>query len=146
MWPLINYLCLFTGLLSMFLDNVTTVLLMTPIIIRICEVSELNPTPVLIIVIMSCNIAGTATPMGDPPNIMIISNEYLIEHVYTILIRNNFKTIQIISIYVGYNLFSNDCSYDSWCNLHLLRRILASSFASVSKHGCVLFERASRNS
>lgn len=65
----------------MFLDNVTTILLITPIIIRICEVADLNPTPILIIVIMSCNMAGVGTPMGDPPNIMIISNKYLLEKV-----------------------------------------------------------------
>lgn len=65
----------------MFLDNVTTILLLTPIIIRICEVADLNPPPVIIIVIMSCNIAGAGTPMGDPPNIMILSNEYLVKKV-----------------------------------------------------------------
>lgn len=65
----------------MFLDNVTVILLITPIIIRICEVADLNPIPILIIVIMSCNICGVGTPMGDPPNIMIISNAYLLEKV-----------------------------------------------------------------
>lgn len=80
-WPLIHYLCLFAGLLSMILDNVTCVLLLTPIIIRISEVIDLNPNPILIIVMMSCNIAGVGTPMGDPPNIMIISNKYLLNHV-----------------------------------------------------------------
>lgn len=83
MWPLINYLSLATSVMSMCLDNVTTILLITPVIIRICEVSHIKPQTVLLIVIMASNLAGTGSPVGDPPNIMIVSNQYLIEHVNT---------------------------------------------------------------
>lgn len=76
-WPLISYLALFTVILSMFLDNVTTILLMTPVIIRICEVVQLNPIQVLTVILIFCNIGGIATPVGDPPNLMIISNSYI---------------------------------------------------------------------
>ncbi|KAK3928138.1 P protein [Frankliniella fusca] len=70
-WPLINTLCFFTVMLSMVLDNVTTVLLMTPVSIRLCEVMELNPVPVLMSMIIYSNIGGAITPVGDPPNVIL---------------------------------------------------------------------------
>ncbi|XP_065169611.1 P protein [Atheta coriaria] len=73
-WPLINTLSFFTALLSCFLDNVTTALLMTPVTIRLCEVMKLNPVPVLINMIVYSNIGGALTPIGDPPNVIIASN------------------------------------------------------------------------
>uniref|UniRef100_A0A182MMN2 Citrate transporter-like domain-containing protein n=1 Tax=Anopheles culicifacies TaxID=139723 RepID=A0A182MMN2_9DIPT len=76
-WPLINCLCIFTAILSSFLDNVTTVLLMTPVTIRLCEVMELNPVPVLMSMVIYSNVGGTLTPVGDPPNVIIASNSYI---------------------------------------------------------------------
>ncbi|XP_055599253.1 P protein-like [Uranotaenia lowii] len=76
-WSLINCLCIFTAVLSSFLDNVTTVLLMTPVTIRLCEVMELNPVPVLMSMVIYSNIGGTLTPVGDPPNVIIASNSYI---------------------------------------------------------------------
>lgn len=61
---MINCLCLFTAIMSSFLDNVTTVLLMTPVTIRLCEVMELNPVPVLMSMVIYSNIGGTLTPVG----------------------------------------------------------------------------------
>jgi P protein len=57
-WPLIICLCLFTAVLSSFLDNVTTILLMTPVTIRLCEVMELNPVPILMFAVIYSNIGG----------------------------------------------------------------------------------------
>ncbi|EDW29020.1 GL19493 [Drosophila persimilis] len=76
-WPLINCLCLFTAVLSSFLDNVTTVLLMTPVTIRLCEVMCLNPVPILMCMVIYSNIGGALTPVGDPPNVIIASNSYI---------------------------------------------------------------------
>lgn len=76
-WPLVNCLCVFTAVLSSFLDNVTTVLLMTPVTIRLCEVMELNPVPVLMSMVIYSNVGGTLTPVGDPPNVIIASNSYI---------------------------------------------------------------------
>ncbi|XP_037957755.1 P protein isoform X2 [Teleopsis dalmanni] len=76
-WPLINCLCLFTAILSSFLDNVTTVLLMTPVTIRLCEVMSLNPVPILMCMVIYSNIGGALTPVGDPPNVIIASNNYV---------------------------------------------------------------------
>ncbi|KAJ0182980.1 hypothetical protein K1T71_000956 [Dendrolimus kikuchii] len=73
-WPLINCLCLFTAIFSTFLDNVTTVLLMTPVTIRLCEVMNLNPVPVLMSMVIFSNVGGAATPVGDPPNVIIATH------------------------------------------------------------------------
>ncbi|KAH0953383.1 hypothetical protein HN011_004922 [Eciton burchellii] len=74
LWPLIMALCLFTTFLSSLLDNVTTVLLMTPVTIRLCEVMQLNPVPILTAMVVYSNIGGAMTPIGDPPNVIIASN------------------------------------------------------------------------
>lgn len=60
-----------TALLSAFLDNVTTVLLVGPMTIAITGILGLNPVPFLLTQILASNIGGTATLIGDPPNIMI---------------------------------------------------------------------------
>jgi Na+/H+ antiporter NhaD/arsenite permease-like protein len=64
-------LCVITALASAFLDNVTTVLLLVPVTFSLCDELEINPIPFLIAEIMASNIGGTATLIGDPPNIMI---------------------------------------------------------------------------
>ncbi|XP_063632582.1 P protein-like isoform X2 [Cydia splendana] len=79
MWPLINVLCAITAVLSTFLDNVTTVLLITPVTIKLCEVMEMHPIPVLTAMVLYSNIGGTATPVGDPPNVIIASNQIVIQ-------------------------------------------------------------------
>jgi PREDICTED: similar to OCA2 len=60
--------------LSSFLDNVTTILLMTPVTIRLCEIKNIDPKHVLIAQVIFSNIGGAATPVGDPPNVIIIGN------------------------------------------------------------------------
>ena len=62
---------LFTALVSAFLDNVTTVILIMPITFAIAKQLEINPVPILIIEVISSNIGGTSTLIGDPPNIII---------------------------------------------------------------------------
>ncbi|SMO56756.1 possible tyrosine transporter P-protein [Balnearium lithotrophicum] len=62
---------LLTALFSAFLDNVTTVLFMAPVMINIAEKLKLNPIPYLIAIVLASNTGGTATLIGDPPNIII---------------------------------------------------------------------------
>ena len=70
-WPLMLLLCIITAVLSGFLDNVTTVLLIGPMTLAITNMLKTSPVPFFITQIMSSNIGGTATLIGDPPNIMI---------------------------------------------------------------------------
>ncbi|NJE11364.1 SLC13 family permease [Thermococcus sp. MAR1] len=60
-----------TALVSSVLDNVTTVLLLTPMLLYITRLMDVNPVPYLLAEIFASNIGGTATLIGDPPNIMI---------------------------------------------------------------------------
>ena len=62
-----------TAVLSALLDNVTTVLLIAPVTLLIADALQVDPVPFLIIEALSSNIGGTATLIGDPPNIMIAS-------------------------------------------------------------------------
>ena len=64
-------LAIFTAVVSAFLDNVTTVILIMPITFYIAEKLDINPIPFLIVEIFASNIGGTATLIGDPPNIII---------------------------------------------------------------------------
>ena len=70
-WKIMVAFILKTAFLSAFLDNVTTVLLVGPMTITIARMLNINPVPFLITQIFAANIGGTATLIGDPPNIMI---------------------------------------------------------------------------
>ena len=68
---IIAMLALVTGVFSAFLDNVTTVLLVAPVSLAIARELEIPPYPLLFAEIFASNIGGTATLIGDPPNILI---------------------------------------------------------------------------
>jgi len=70
-WGILVMLMFVTAILSAFLDNVTTVLLIAPVTILITDTLKINAYPFLFAEIFSANIGGTATLIGDPPNIMI---------------------------------------------------------------------------
>ena len=67
---MVLFVCL-TALLSALLDNVTTVLLIGPMTITVCRLLDIDAVPFFLAEIMASNIGGTATLIGDPPNIMI---------------------------------------------------------------------------
>ncbi|MEQ7004675.1 ArsB/NhaD family transporter [Actinopolymorpha sp. B17G11] len=70
-------LCLLTAVASAFLDNVTTVLLIAPVTLLVCQRIGVRPEPYLIAEVLASNIGGTATLIGDPPNIIIASRSGL---------------------------------------------------------------------
>ena len=70
-WVIMVLFCIITAVLSAFLDNVTTVLLIGPVTFTVCKMLKMSPVPYFIVEIMASNIGGTATLIGDPPNIMI---------------------------------------------------------------------------
>jgi Na+/H+ antiporter NhaD/arsenite permease-like protein len=71
------FFMILTAVLSAFLDNVTTVILMAPITILLCQLLDILPMPILIMEAVFSNIGGTATLVGDPPNILIGSQAHL---------------------------------------------------------------------
>jgi len=70
-------LVLITAIASAFLDNVTTVLLIAPVTLLVCDRLDVNPVPYLIAEVLASNIGGAATLIGDPPNIIIASRSGL---------------------------------------------------------------------
>ncbi|HXK36202.1 MAG TPA: SLC13 family permease, partial [Candidatus Paceibacterota bacterium] len=80
-----------TAVASAFLDNVTTVLLLAPVTIVVANQLEVDPVPFLISEVLASNIGGTATLIGDPPNIMIgsraeLSFNMFVEHLTPVII------------------------------------------------------------
>jgi Na+/H+ antiporter NhaD/arsenite permease-like protein len=60
-----------TGVLSAFLDNLTAILLVVPITLLLADLLRVSPIPLVLVEVLASNIGGTATLIGDPPNIMI---------------------------------------------------------------------------
>ena len=77
-------LALTTAVLSAFLDNLTTILLVVPITFLLADALDIDPIPLIVIEVFASNIGGTATLIGDPPNIIIAGatgltfNEFLV--------------------------------------------------------------------
>lgn len=91
-WYLLLGLGALTSVLSMVLDNVTTIILIVPVTIIIARVLSINPAPILLAEAVLSNVGGTGTLIGDPPNIMIGSaagfsfNDFLLHALPTVLI------------------------------------------------------------
>lgn len=88
---------LITALASAFLDNVTTVLLMVPVTFSITYQLRVNPMPYLLTEIFASNIGGTATLIGDPPNIMIGS---AVKELSFMAFINNLSAISFFILFV----------------------------------------------
>lgn len=76
-WKIMVAFTLITAVLSAILDNVTTVLLVGPMSIAIARMLKIDPVPFLMGQILASNVGGTATLIGDPPNVMIGSAAHL---------------------------------------------------------------------
>ena len=71
LWKLMLLLCTFTAGASMFIDNVTTILLMVPVTLSITRTLKVPPIPFILSQVLISNIGGAVTLIGDPPNILI---------------------------------------------------------------------------
>lgn len=120
-WQIMISFVLITAILSAFLDNVTTVLLIGPMTIVITSVLKINPIPFLITQIIASNIGGTATLIGDPPNIMIGSAANLSFMDFLI----NLGPIVVILLFVMLIcfkfLFKNMLIIDENCTKNILK-------------------------
>ena len=104
---------LLTALLSALLDNVTTVLLIVPITFDLTRSLKLNPMPYLLLEIFTSNIGGTATLIGDPPNILIGSALHLsfmdfVRELTPIVLINLSLILAIFDITVGRKLKADE--------------------------------------
>ncbi|PNV67869.1 ArsB/NhaD family transporter [Enteroscipio rubneri] len=98
-WIIMILFSLITAVLSAFLDNVTTVLLIGPVTFTVCRMLNINPIPFFITEIIASNVGGTATLIGDPPNIMIGSAAGL--SFFDFLIYNGPAVVIMMAVCIG---------------------------------------------
>lgn len=108
-WIILLLFSIITAIASALLDNVTTILLIAPVTFVITETLKINPYPFIMVEVFMANLGGTATLVGDPPNIMIGSAngigfmEFLINLGPVVLIIS-FVMMFIIKVTVGKSL------------------------------------------
>ncbi|MBA3749409.1 MAG: ArsB/NhaD family transporter [Nitrosopumilus sp.] len=108
LWKLMLLLCSFTAVASMFIDNVTTILLMIPVTLSITRTLKVNPIPFIISQVLVSNIAGAATLIGDPPNILIGSAAGIDFNTFVIHMGPTMAIIFVISLLLLRVLFRKE--------------------------------------
>lgn len=104
-WKLITILCVVSATISMFLDNVVTILLLTPITVKLFECLRLDPVPVLPFIILNVNIAGLTTLIGHPPNLLIVGDRYVAQQNVTFLTYAMHMSVGVIIALVATNVY-----------------------------------------
>ncbi|MDX8406285.1 MAG: ArsB/NhaD family transporter [Mariprofundus sp.] len=107
-WGVLVMLAGVTAVFSAFLDNVTTVLLIAPVTLLITDALGVRPYPYLFGQIMASNIGGTATLIGDPPNIMIGSAAHLSFYDFIMNLAPIIPIIFAVSILAIWLMFGRD--------------------------------------
>ena len=102
---IVVFFMVMTAVLSAFLDNVTTVILMAPITILLCQLLEMPAPPILIMEAVFSNIGGTATLVGDPPNILIGSQSDLTFNDFLVNLGPPVLVMMVILLGVMFLLF-----------------------------------------
>lgn len=110
---MIVYFSIITAVASGLLDNVTTILLIVPVSLVISDTLDINPIPFIIAEIMTANIGGAATLIGDPPNIMIGSFTHFsfldfVINLAPLMLINFIVTISIIKVIYRKSLVVSD--------------------------------------
>jgi Na+/H+ antiporter NhaD/arsenite permease-like protein len=108
LWKLLLLLCTFTAVVSMFIDNVTTVLLMIPVTIAVFRIFKISPMPFILAQALASNVGGTATLVGDPPNIMIGSAANIDFNTFIIHMGATVAVSFIASLFLLRLLFRKD--------------------------------------
>jgi Na+/H+ antiporter NhaD/arsenite permease-like protein len=94
-----------TAILSAFLDNLTTILLIVPITFLLADALDIDPIPLVIIEVITSNIGGTATLIGDPPNIIIAGatglsfNQFIVNLAPIVLVTLVVVTAGLYALY-----------------------------------------------
>lgn len=89
----------------MFLDNVVTILLFTPITVKLFECLHLNPVPILPFLILNVNIAGLTTLIGHPPNLLIVGDRYVAQQNVTFLTYAMHMSVGVVIALVATNIY-----------------------------------------
>ncbi len=107
-WRIMMLFVVVTAVASAFLDNVTTILLMIPITISIANTLEISPMPLIMAEILSSNIGGAATVIGDPPNIMIASKAEIPFVTFVLNIGPIIIVTMLVAIYLLKWMYKDD--------------------------------------
>lgn len=107
-WGILVMLSVVTAVFSAFLDNVTTVLLIAPVTLLITDALGVRPYPYLFSQILASNIGGTATLIGDPPNIMIGSQAHLSFYDFLVNLAPIIPVIFLIVLGLIWFMFGRD--------------------------------------
>jgi Na+/H+ antiporter NhaD/arsenite permease-like protein len=105
-------LCLITAVASAGLDNVTTVLLIAPVTLLVCERIGVRPVPFLIAEALASNIGGTATLVGDPPNLIVASRSGLTFNDFLLNLAPIVVVMLVAFVALSRFLFRRDFSAD----------------------------------
>jgi Na+/H+ antiporter NhaD/arsenite permease-like protein len=105
-------LVVITALASAMLDNVTTVLLIAPVTLLVCDRLDLPPVPFLIAEALASNIGGTATLIGDPPNIIIASRGGLTFNDFLVNLTPIIVLLMVVFIGLCRVMFRSAFTYD----------------------------------
>jgi len=106
-------LVVITAVLSAFLDNVTTVLLVAPVTLLICDRLGTSPLPFLIAEVMASNIGGTSTLIGDPPNIIIASRGGLTFNDFIVNLAPIVAVLLAVFVGLCWLMFRKQLHYDA---------------------------------
>jgi len=104
-------LVVITAVASALLDNVTTVLLIAPVTLLVCDRLAVSPVPFLIAEVLASNIGGTATLIGDPPNIIIASRAGLTFNDFLVNLAPIVVVLMVVLIGLCWLLFRKQLSY-----------------------------------
>lgn len=132
-WRILVVLSVVTALLSAFLDNVTTVLIVVPLTFAVADTININPLPLLISEVLFSNIGGTATLIGDPPNIMIGGathlgfTDFLLVNVPVVIIVS-FVTFGLLRMIYRKKLISVEVNKDKISAFDEMRALKDKSF------------------
>lgn len=127
-WILMVLLGLSTGFISMLVDNVTTILIVGPVSILVCDILGITPLPILMAEVLLSNIGGVATLIGDPPNILIGSasglsfNDFL-RHLFPVTVATMLFATFILRIVYRKNLSEKPRNFQAVLNIDARRAI-----------------------
>ncbi|MDE0456329.1 MAG: SLC13 family permease [Chromatiales bacterium] len=120
-WAILVMLSVVTAVFSALLDNVTTVLLIAPVTLLITDELEVSPYPFLVAEIFASNIGGTATLIGDPPNIMIGSAVRLTFNDFLINLAPITPLILVVTLVVFYFIYGRGMHATDERRAHIMR-------------------------
>jgi len=111
-FPIMVILIVVTGVVSAGLDNVTTVLLVAPVTLLVCDRLGVPPVPFLIAEVFASNIGGTATLVGDPPNIIIASRSGLTFNDFLAVMAPFVAVVLVVLVLLCRIMFRRAFRYD----------------------------------